>query len=90
VLVDGIATLYLERGGHSLQTLPAFDNPDAAGPSLRALATLVGEGRDRELMITRIDGLPAGESPHRPTLEQSGFKAGYRGLVLRDLRAGVS
>jgi ATP-dependent helicase Lhr and Lhr-like helicase len=90
VLVDGIATLYLERGGHSLQTLPGFDDPAISGPSLRALETLVGEGRDRELVITRIDGLPAGESPHRPTLEQSGFKAGYRGLVLRDLRARVS
>ena len=30
VLVDGIAALYLERGGSTLQTLPAADDPDVA------------------------------------------------------------
>ena len=39
VLVDGVATLYLERGGATLQTLPAADDPAVAvtgGPRPRA------------------------------------------------------
>ncbi len=32
VLVDGIAALYLERGGATLQTLPAADDPRSAWP----------------------------------------------------------
>ena len=40
VLVDGLAALYLDRGGSSLQTLPAFDDPAVGGrrPGRAALA----------------------------------------------------
>jgi ATP-dependent Lhr-like helicase len=84
VLVDGVAALYLERGGRGLQTLPAFDDPDVAAVAVPALRTLIGPGRDRELVITKIDGEPAAGSTHRDALLESGFIAGYRGLVLRD------
>src|SRR5207342_1637408 len=49
VLVDGVATLYLERGGATLQTLPAADDPGVAARAARALETLVLDGRIREL-----------------------------------------
>jgi ATP-dependent Lhr-like helicase len=83
VIVDGTATLYVERGGRTLQTLPAFDDPAVAASAVPALRALVGEGRDRELVITRVDAVPVAESPHRPALLAAGFSAGYRGLVLR-------
>jgi ATP-dependent Lhr-like helicase len=84
VLVDGVAALYVERGGRTLQTLPVFDDPDAAAVAVPALRRLIGEGRDRELVVTKVDGLPVGQSPHREALVRAGFVAGYRGLVLRD------
>jgi ATP-dependent Lhr-like helicase len=83
VLVDGAAPLYLERGGHSLQTLPAADDPAVAGAAFVALSALVDDGRVRELVIVRVDGLAVSTSPWRPLLEEAGFVAGYRGYVLR-------
>ena len=83
VLVDGVAVLYLERGGKTLQTLPGFDDVAVGTAAAAALRTLVGPGRERELLITKVDGLPVANSPHRTALLESGFVAGYRGLVLR-------
>ena len=45
VLVDGVAALYLERGGATLQTLPAADDPAVAVTAARALRALVADGR---------------------------------------------
>jgi len=83
VLVDGVAALYVERGGRSLQTLPAFDDPAIAAVATPALRGLLGDGRDRELVITKVDGEPTTTSPHRAALVDAGFIDGYRGLVLR-------
>jgi ATP-dependent Lhr-like helicase len=83
VLVDGVPALYLERGGRTLQTLPAFDDPAVAVVAAPALRFVVGDGRERELVVARVDGLPVGESPHRSALLAARFVAGYRGLVLR-------
>ncbi len=83
ILVDGVPALYVERGGRTLQTLPAFDDPDVAAAALPGLRRLVGEGRDRELVVARIDGAPVGTSSHRDRLLAAGFVAGYRGLILR-------
>jgi ATP-dependent Lhr-like helicase len=83
VFVDGEPVLYLERGGATLQTLPASDDPTQAADAVRALGTLVADGRFRELVITKVDGLPVAESPFRPALVEGGFVAGYRGLALR-------
>jgi ATP-dependent Lhr-like helicase len=85
-VVDGVAALYLERGGATLQTLAPADAPDVAGISLRSLATLVSDGRARELVIRKVDGLPVGESPWREALLAAGFAPGYRGLTLRGTR----
>jgi ATP-dependent Lhr-like helicase len=86
VLVDGIAALYLERGGSTLQSLPAADDPDVAEAALRGLATLVTSGRLRELVIRKVDGVAVAESPARQRLLDAGFSAGYRGLTLRHTR----
>ena len=83
VLVDGIASLYLERGGSTLQTLPAADHPGVALVAARALRTLIADSRARELVIRKIDGDDVAASRFRPTLIEAGFFAGYRGLVLR-------
>jgi hypothetical protein len=87
--VDGRAVVYLDRGGSSMQTLPAFDDAATAELALRALGELVVDGRQRELVIGKIDGEPAGTSKHYDTLLKAGFIQGYRGLVLRRPRAGA-
>ena len=83
VLVDGLAAVFLERGGRSLTMLPPADDPVVAGLALRALAALVADGRLRELLVARVDGQPIAESGWRPALLEAGFAPGYRGLALR-------
>jgi ATP-dependent Lhr-like helicase len=81
-LVDGQAAFYLERGGRSIQSLPASDEPSVAGPALLAFGALVADRRVRELVITKVDGQPVAESAWRSALLEAGFRPGYRGLVL--------
>ncbi len=83
VMVDGVAALYLERGGSTLQTLPASDDPDVRIAALSGLRALVMDGRVRELVIRKVDGVDVATSPMRPFLLEAGFNAGYRGLTLR-------
>ena len=82
VLCDGEPVVYLERGGRTLQTLPAFDQPGAAEKALSALADLAERGRLRSLRIERVDGEPVGSSPHAMRLAGAGFRPGYRGYSL--------
>jgi len=84
VLVDGAAVAYLERGGRSLLTFPAFADEGAPRRAADGLAALVSDGRLRELAIARVDGVPVGESPVREALIAAVFAPGYRGLALRD------
>jgi ATP-dependent Lhr-like helicase len=83
VLVDGVAALYLERGGSTLQTLPAADDPDVRRAALDGLQHLVIGGRFREVVIRKIDGVDVATSAWRPVLLEAGFSAGYRGLTMR-------
>ncbi len=87
VLVSGEPALFLERGGASLLTLPAADEPEVAALALASLGSLVEDGRYRELAIERIDGEPVAASAWRDRLLAAGFVRGYRGLVLRETRA---
>ena len=89
MIVDGMATLYVDRGGSSLQALPAADDPTVADAALRALGSLIGPGRLREVVISRVDGEPIAASPWRERLLSAGFVPGYRGLALRGA-AGAS
>jgi ATP-dependent Lhr-like helicase len=83
VLVDGVAAIYVERGGSTIQTLPAADDPEAAEAALGALRSLVEDRRVRELVITKVDGERVGDSRFRERLLAAGFAQGYRGLTLR-------
>jgi ATP-dependent Lhr-like helicase len=83
VLVDGQAAIYLERGGTGLQAFPAADDPVTGAIALRALGTLVADGRVRELVIGKVDGAPVAGSPWRERLLEVGFVPAYRGLALR-------
>jgi hypothetical protein len=83
VLVDGVAALYLERGGSTLQTLPAADDPDMRRAALDGLQHLVIDGRFREVVIRKVDGVDVAASTWRPVLLEAGFSAGYRGLTMR-------
>ena len=79
VIHDGDATLYLDRGGRSLQTLPAFADPAAAVASLRALGELVADGRLRAVQVERVDGVPVGESGLSPRASRT--RASGRGIA---------
>ncbi|MEA2678061.1 MAG: hypothetical protein QOJ81_2202, partial [Chloroflexota bacterium] len=83
VLVDGEPALYLERGGKSLQTLPAFAAPEVAAAALNALRQLLADGRFRAIQIERVDGAPVAESTHATALTDAGFQRAYRGWLLR-------
>ncbi len=83
VLVDGQAAVYLERGGSTLQTLAPADDREVALTAMRALGTLVTDGRARDLVIRKIDGDDVAVSPFRGVLADAGFVAGYRGLAWR-------
>ena len=90
VLVDGIAALYLERGGSTLQTLPAADDPAVAVAAARAL---VGARRGRAHPRARHPQgrrrRMSGRRRSATELLEAGFVAGYRGLVLRSPRTGT-
>ena len=86
VLVDGLAALYLERGGSTLQTLPAADDRAVALAAARALGALIADGRVREIVLRKVDGDDVTASRFRPVLLDAGFVAGYRGLALRPNR----
>jgi ATP-dependent Lhr-like helicase len=83
VMVDGAAAAYLERGGASVQLLPAADDQDTLRRAVAGLRTLVADGRVRELVIKRVDGEPVSSSVRRDDLLEAGFVPGYRGLTLR-------
>ncbi len=86
VLLDGQPALYLERGGSTVQTLPAADDPGVAMVAARALTGLLVDGRVRELVVRKVDGDDVAVSPFRTVLLEAGFVAGYRGLALRPAR----
>ena len=79
VIRDGDPVVYLERGGRTLQTLPAFDQPGIAEEALAAVAELAARGRLRSLRIERVDAEPVASSPHAARLAAAGFRPGYRG-----------
>jgi ATP-dependent Lhr-like helicase len=83
ILHQGQPVLYLERGGRSLLTLPAAIDAAALAAAVVALAGMVTDGRLRALEVQRVDGVPVADSPLRDALAASGFRASYRGWVLR-------
>jgi ATP-dependent helicase Lhr and Lhr-like helicase len=74
VLLDGLPSLYLERGGRALVTLRAYDGSWET-PAVEALGGLVADGRLRRLAIERFDEELA------PVLRSAGFVPSPRGMV---------
>jgi len=84
VLVDGLATLYVERGGRGLLRLPAAADHERAARAVAILPSLVGPTAPmRELRIERVDREPPAGSPLAEAMTEAGFRQGYRGWVLR-------
>ncbi len=84
VIVDGLAVLYLERGGRSLVSLPAAADPELRDRAVAALPALVAPGGPmRELRIERVDREPVASSDLASALAAVGFRPSYRGFLLR-------
>jgi ATP-dependent Lhr-like helicase len=82
VLLDGEASLYVERGGRSLVPLREPD-PDWLRAALAALVSHVRAGGAKRLAVERFDGEPVVESDVLGLLVEAGFLAGPRRAVLR-------
>ncbi|MEX0784584.1 MAG: DEAD/DEAH box helicase [Dehalococcoidia bacterium] len=99
ILVNGEPVLYLDRGGRSVVTLPAFDTSpdavaagiaaDAATLAIGALASIADEAGGRGITIDRIDGESATQSAHAGRFIAAGFISGFRGLTYRPAPKGA-
>ncbi|MBI5946595.1 MAG: DEAD/DEAH box helicase [Chloroflexi bacterium] len=83
VLVDGAPALYVERSGRAVVTLPAFAAERTAAVAIGALTDEVTGEASRPLVLERINGVSASESPHAQAFRAAGFVDGYRGLTFR-------
>jgi len=84
VLVDGVLTLYVERGGRTLLTWS--DDADLLIPAAASLADAVRRGSLGRLTVEKADGeqlLGSGSTPLRQALQDAGFVATPKGLRLR-------
>ena len=84
VMADGVAALYVERGGRGLVTLPAMADPEVGSLALAALRTLLApSGPLRELRLERVDRVPPADSSLADALRGLGFRPSYRSWLLR-------
>ena len=84
VLVDGLLTLYVERGGRTLLTWS--DDEDQLTPAATALAEATRRGALGRLTVERADGaalLGSGATPLRAALAAAGFVTTPKGLRIR-------
>jgi ATP-dependent Lhr-like helicase len=83
VLVDGVLTLYVERGGRTL--LSWTDDPTLLQSAADALALAVREGALGKLTVEKADGdlVLGSDHPLAAALAGAGFHATPRGLRLR-------
>ncbi|MBB4967693.1 ATP-dependent Lhr-like helicase [Saccharothrix violaceirubra] len=81
VLVDGVATLYVERGGRSLLSFTEEEEPLRA--AAHALGRAVHDGWLGSLSVQKADGEHALSSNLSTILQEAGFRATPKGLRLR-------
>ena len=83
VLVDGMLTWYLERGGRSLLSFGAEQETQRAAAG--AIADLIGNRRLEGILVEKIDGIPVLEfaGAAADALIDAGFTRTPRGLRLR-------
>ena len=77
---------WIGRAETNLLTFLPAEEParSAAARALaHALTDLVESGRRRAILVARVDGRDARESPLAPHLEEEGFLAGSRGYLKR-------
>jgi ATP-dependent Lhr-like helicase len=84
VLVRGRPALYLGPRGRNLVTFPdtARRAPGALDVAIDALHRLPPGLRRGRVIVEKIDGRPARESPHYERLRERGLQVDYRGLVV--------
>jgi len=82
VSLDGLAALFVERGGRTLVPLREPEE-EWLRPALAALVAHVRAGGAKRLAVERFDGQPVVESDVMPLLLEAGFLAGPRRAVLR-------
>ena len=81
VLVDGVLTIYVERGGKTVLTFE--DSESVLRSAATALAGVVHDGRVSRLAIDQIDGAESLRSDLAAILVDAGFSTTPRGLRLR-------
>jgi ATP-dependent Lhr-like helicase len=84
VLVDGVLTLYVERGGRTLLTWS--DDVDLLTPAAESLAEAARRGALGRLTVEKADGeqlLGGGSTPLRQALQSAGFVSTPKGLRFR-------
>ena len=77
-MVDGEATLYLERGGRT--ALAFTDDPELLGASATALADALRRARAERLRVETVNGGNVYGSVLDPALRAAGFRETPRGL----------
>jgi ATP-dependent Lhr-like helicase len=84
VVVDGDATLFLDRGRRIWSFAPTVPGSDAhrMERAARTLRQLFAHRRRRTLRIDEIDGVPATRSVWRDAFVAAGFRVDYKGMVL--------
>jgi ATP-dependent Lhr-like helicase len=86
ILVDGALACYLFRGEKSIELFLPDDQADREqyGRAVAsALASLVGQGRRRAMLITEVNGAKIADSPIAPFLAELGFAPTSQGYQLR-------
>ncbi len=82
ILVEGKPALYVGANGRQLWTFPNMVDASRGGltAAFHALHRLPGATGRGVLVVEKIDGLPAIESPHYAAMKSCGFCSDYRGL----------
>jgi ATP-dependent Lhr-like helicase len=80
VIVDGRATAFIERGGKTVLTFTA--GLEALGRTAAAIHGLASR-RMRRMVVSAVDGAPAGDTPLGRMLLEAGFARSYKGLAAR-------
>jgi ATP-dependent Lhr-like helicase len=82
VLVNGLLTFYVERGGKTL--LSFSDDPGLLSPAAAELARSVRQGLLGKITVERADGAHVfGSGPVSDALLEAGFRMTPQGLRLR-------
>jgi ATP-dependent Lhr-like helicase len=86
IIVNGALAAYVARGEKQLTIFLAEDEPTRSAVAkaiARALASLVGEGKRRAMLITEVNDEPVARSAVAPFLAEEGFVPSALGYQMR-------